>query len=311
MERDAHYLLVGVFTLVMAVVGFFFAGLFYDKPAKASVIYDIHFDTPVEGLQRGSEVRYMGIKMGEVSEVFLSPDNSARVVVRVKLETRTPVNTATVATLRQQGLTGVPFVNLAQEDGLPANTLALETGQEFPVIRVKLTELDALVQKLPDLEKNLSVLMSAANALLNAENRQHVAGLLTNLDAASAQLPDFVTRLKQTSDNLSRLVTNVDSVVKQSEKGLASNMQALQASLTAIKQASQRVETLAGNLNRVLVNNEGHLNELLGEGGENLKQLLEESRRTAVSVRQLSDALEQNPSQLIYQPAPQGTALPR
>ncbi len=311
MERDAHYLLVGLFTLVITVAGFFFAGLFYDPPAEASVTYDIYFDTPVEGLQRGSDVRYMGIKMGEVSEVFLSPEHSARVVVRVRLEIRTPVNTATVATLRQQGLAGVPFVNLAQDDALPANALTLQAGQAFPVISTKPTELDALVQKLPDLEKHLSVLLGAANEVLDAENRQHFAGLLANLDAASAQLPQLMTNLNHVSGELSAVLAHVDGVIKQSEKGVVGNLQALHSTLTAIEQTSRRVDTLAQDLNRMVLNNEGRINELLSEGGENVKQLLEESRRTAVSVRRLSDALEQNPSQFIYQPVPQGTELPR
>ncbi len=70
MERDAHYFMVGLFVIAMAVAGFFFAGLFYDKPYVETLDYDIHFDTPVEGLEKGSEVRYMGIKMGEVTQVF-------------------------------------------------------------------------------------------------------------------------------------------------------------------------------------------------------------------------------------------------
>jgi phospholipid/cholesterol/gamma-HCH transport system substrate-binding protein len=205
----------------------------------------------------------------------------------------------------------VPFVNLAQDEALPANTLTLEAGQEFPVISTKLTELDALVQKLPDLEKNLSVLLGAANEVLNAENRQHFAELLANLDAASAQLPELITNLNQVSGELSAVLAHVDGVIKQSEKGVVGNLQALHSTLTAIEQTSQRVDTLAQDLNRMVLNNEGRINELLSEGGENVKQLLEESRRTAVSVRRLSDALEQNPSQFIYQPVPQGTELPR
>lgn len=295
----------------MAVAGFFFASLFYDKPSTATLGYDIHFDTPVEGLEKGSEVRYMGIKMGEVTKVFLLPADPARVVVRVMVETGTPVNTATVATLRQQGLTGVPFVNLAQDDTLKPSPLLAVAGQAYPVILTKPTELDALVQKLPDLEKNLSVLLSAANDVLNSENRQHFAGFLANLDIASAKLPELIASLNQASRELSALVVQVDGVVKQSEKGLAGNMKALQSTLASIKQTSQRVGTLAQDIDRVVVNNEGRVNELLGEGGENLKQLLVESRKTAVAVRQLSDALEQNPSQLIYQPEPQGTELPR
>ncbi|QQZ28083.1 MCE family protein [Thiothrix subterranea] len=311
MERDAHYFLVGLFVIAMAVAGFFFASLFYDKPSTATLGYDIHFDTPVEGLEKGSEVRYMGIKMGEVTHVFLLPADPARVVVRVMVETGTPVNTATVATLRQQGLTGVPFVNLAQDDTLKPAPLLAVAGQAYPVIFTKPTELDALVQKLPDLEKNLSVLLSAANDVLNADNRQHFAELLANLDIATAKLPELIASLNQASHELSALVVHVDGVVKQSEKGLAGNMKALQSTLASIKQTSQRVDTLAQDIDRVVVNNEGRVNELLGEGGENLKQLLAESRKTAVAVRQLSDALEQNPSQLIYQPAPQGTELPR
>lgn len=295
----------------MAVVGFFFASLFYEKPSTATVGYDIHFDTPVDGLEKGGEVRYMGIKMGEVTQVFLLPAQPSRVGVRVMLETGTPVNTATVATLRQQGLTGVPFINLAQEDAPKPTPLLAAAGQAYPVIRSKLTEMDALMQQLPDLEKNLAVLLSAANEVLNAENRQHVAGLLNNLDVASARLPELIASLNQASHDLSALVVHVDGVVKRSEKGLAGNLQALQSTLVSIKQTSQRVDTLAQDIDRVVVNNEGRLNELLGEGGENLKQLLTESRKTAVAVRQLSDALERNPSQLIYQPVPQGTELPR
>jgi phospholipid/cholesterol/gamma-HCH transport system substrate-binding protein len=311
LERDAHYFLVGLFVIVTAVAGFFFAGLFYDKPSRATVTYDIHFDTPVEGLEKGSEVRYMGIKMGEVTDVFLLPDNPASVVVRVKVETGTPVNAATVATLRQQGLTGVPFVNLAQDDTLKPEPLVAAKGQEVPVILTKPTDMDALVQKLPDLEKNLSLLISTANDVLNAENRQHFAGLLKNLDRAAANVPELIASLNQTSRELSTLLVHLDGAVKRSEKGLAGNMTDLQKTLASIKQASQKVDKLVQDIDQVVVNNEGRVNDLLGEGGENLKQLLDESRKTAVSIRQLSDRLEQNPSQIIYQPAPQGTELPR
>jgi phospholipid/cholesterol/gamma-HCH transport system substrate-binding protein len=311
LERDAHYFLVGLFVIVTAVAGFFFAGLFYDKPSRATLAYDIHFATPVEGLGKGSEVRYMGIKMGEVTDVFLLPDNPARVVVRVKVETDTPVNAATVATLRQQGLTGVPFVNLAQDDTLKPVPLVAAKGQEFPVILTRPTDMDALVQKLPDLEKNLSVLIGAANDVLNAENRQHFAGLLNNLDRAAASLPELIASLNQASRELGTLVVHLDGAVNRSERGLAGNMADLQKTLASIKQASQKIDKLVQDIDQVVVNNEGRVNDLLGEGGENLKQLLDESRKTAVSIRQLSDRLEQNPSQIIYQPAPQGTELPR
>lgn len=299
MERDAHYFLVGLFVIAMAVVGFFFASLFYDKPSTATLGYDIHFDTPVDGLEKGGEVRYMGIKMGEVTQVFLLPAQPSRVGVRVMLETGTPVNTATVATLRQQGLTGVPFINLAQDDALKPAPLLAAAGQAYPVIRSKLTEMDALMQQLPDLEKNLAVLLSAANEVLNAENRANFAGLLHNLNVASADLPDLIANLEKTSLQLRTLMAHVDTALQRSERGLSSNMQELTATLRAMRTTSQHFDTLVRDIDRVVVDN-----------GGNIQGVLEESRKMAASIRQLSESLERNPSQLIYQPAPQGVELP-
>lgn len=301
MERDAHYFVVGLFVIVMAVAGFLFAGLFYEHVPDAAVTqYDIHFDTSVEGLEKGSEVRYMGVKVGEVTRVFLLPGTAARVGIRIRVDAQTPVTRITVATLRQQGLTGLPFINLAQDSALgkpePLKALA---GQELPVIYTKPSDLDALLYNLPKLEQNLNQLVTSANEVLNAENRAHFAGLLKNLDTASADVPQLLTSLKQTSQQLQTLIGHVDAALKRTERGLAGNMQELQATLASIRTTSQRLDTLVRDIDRVVVDNTG-----------NVQGLLTESRKMAAAIRRLSDSLEQNPSQIIYPPAPQGTELP-
>ncbi|MFN3785775.1 MAG: MlaD family protein, partial [Thiothrix sp.] len=114
MERNARYFMVGLFVIVTTLAGFLFAGLFYkQQPRQQFAQYELHFNTSVEGLSQGSEVRYLGVKVGDVREVFLLAD-SAGVGVRIRIAANTPVNNATVATLRQQGLTGVTFVHLFQ-----------------------------------------------------------------------------------------------------------------------------------------------------------------------------------------------------
>lgn len=309
MERDTHYFVVGLFIIVTSMAGALFAGLFYDRPSAATHAYAVHFDIPVEGLEVGNEVRFMGIKKGEVTRVFLLPDNPAKVGVEIAVEQDTPVNTATEVVLRLQGLTSVPFLNLEQKMGIKPAPLAAKAG-ELPVLPTKLTAMDALVQSLPDLEKELATLIQSANAVLNEENRQHFAAILQNLDTVSAGLPALANSLQASSEQLQTLIKQVNGTVSRSEQGLAVSMKELQATLVAIRTTSQRLDTLLRDVDRVVVNNEGKVNELLGEGGENLKQLLNESRKTVTAIRQLSDRLEQNPSQILYQPAPQGTVLP-
>lgn len=301
MERDAHYFVVGLFVIVVAVAGFLFAGLFYKHSSDTAVVgYDVHFDTSVEGLEKGSEVRYMGVKVGEVTQVFLLPGTAARVGVRIRVDAQTPVSTMTVATLRQQGLTGLPFINLAQDSarGKPEPLKAL-AGQELPVIYTEPSDLDALLHNLPELEHNLNLLVASANEVLNAENRAHFAGMLKNLDAASADVPQLLASLKQTSQQLQTLIGDVDAVLKRTDRGLAGNMQELQATLASIRTTSQRLDALVQGIDRVVVDNTG-----------NVQGLLTETRKMAVAIRRLSDSLEQDPSQIIYPPAPQGTELP-
>lgn len=313
MERDAHYFWVGLFVIIMTVAGFLFAGLFYDDHSQTVFVrYDIHFDTPVQGLERSSEVRYMGIKVGEVSRVFLLPDNAARVGVTIKVQDDTPVNTATIATLRQQGLTGLPFINLSQNNGIKdAGPLPPPVGDGNPVIPTEPSELDALVQKLPDLENNLSLLLNSANEVLSEENRANFAAVLDNLNRATAGVPQLVANLEQTSGQLQQLAEKLGGSLGRSEQELSASMQEARSALAAINRTAGQIEKLTLDVDRLVTANENRVNNLLGEGGIGLQQLLDESRRTAVAIRRLSESLEQNPTQLFSSPAPQGTELPR
>lgn len=299
MERDTHYFLVGLFVIVTAVAGFLFGGLFYEKPTLVATTYAIHFATPVEGLAAGGEVRYMGIKVGEVASVSLLPTAPVQVAVVVSLESTTPVDSATVAVLRQQGLTGVPFISLEQDRQRVAEPLAAVAGEAFPVIPTKPTEMGALMEKLPDLEQRLTTVLATVDKVLDEKNRQQFAELLQHLNAASAELPPLLHSLRQASDATPALFGNVGKTSQQ-----------LGVLAQQMGGAAHQMEKLAADIDRILVNNEPHINGVLAEGGDNLKAVLDESRKTAVSIRQLGDSLRQNPSQILYQPAPQGTVLP-
>lgn len=312
MERDAHYFWVGVFVLGMAVAGVLFAGLFYKhQPHAVYQDYEIRFDTPIEGLDKGSDVRYMGIKVGEVSDVYIVPDNPALIGVTIRVQAKTPVTTATLATLRLQGLTGQPFINLGQKAQSPrdASPLTAADGQ-LAVIPTQPSDLDALLKQLPDLEMKLGNLLDAANDLLNPQNRTHVSQILQKVDTAANELPALMQHLAQTTQQLNGLIVQATNTLKHMEKGVNANLQELQTTLVAIRQAAQQLDNLTRDVDRVVSSNELQINNLVSEGGTHLNQLLREARQTATSLRQLSDQLQRNPSQLIYQPPAQGTELP-
>lgn len=313
MERDAHYFWVGVFVLGMAIAGMLFAGLFYkNQPHAVYQAYEIRFDSPIEGLDKGSDVRYMGIKVGEVSTVFIVPENPALIGVTIRVQAATPVTTATVATLRLQGLTGQPFINLGQKAQSPAHAPPLVAARDgtLAVIPTQPSDLDALLKQLPDLEIKLGNLLDAANDLLNPQNRAHVSQILQKVDTAASELPALMQHLAQTTQQLNGLIAQASGTLKRTEKGVNANLQALQTTLIAIRQTAQQLDKLTRDVDRVVTSNELQIDAIVSEGGASLNQLLREARQAATSLRQLSDQLQRNPSQLIYQPPAQGTELP-
>ena len=308
MERDTHYFWVGLFVLGVGLAGVLLAGVFRHKAVPAvQQQYDIHFATPLEGLDQGSEVRYMGIKVGEVSRVFLVPNDAQHVGVSVKVDAQTPVNANTVATLRTQGLMGLPFVNLTQRKDAPPLP---NPAPAITVIPSQLSDLDSLMQSVPDLQQQVSTLLNNTNALLNAENRQHVANILANVEQTTAQLPTVLHNFAQTSSALQQLTQQLQQTLAQTAKGVDKNLDELQTTLRTIQQAARSLDQLTQSMNQVVQSNAAQVDALVGEGGESLKQLLREANQTAGALHALSDSLQRNPSQLLYQPAQQGTELP-
>ena len=113
METRANYVLIGGFTLLASI----FLLLFALWAAKFSSDrnwreYQVIFNEPVTGLTEGGGVQYNGIAVGTVDKLRLDAEDARRVIALLKVKADTPVKVDTKAKLSQQGITGVPFIQL-------------------------------------------------------------------------------------------------------------------------------------------------------------------------------------------------------
>ena len=101
MERDAHYAAVGIATVALlaalAVFTIWLARLQFNSDYD---MYDIVFYGPVNGLSEGGEVHFNGIRVGEVQDVRLLPQDPRRVIAAVQVEPTTPLRADTRARQR-------------------------------------------------------------------------------------------------------------------------------------------------------------------------------------------------------------------
>jgi phospholipid/cholesterol/gamma-HCH transport system substrate-binding protein len=113
MEIRARYVLVGLFTLAVILGGFGFVYWLQNAGGMGKrVSYDIRFTNTVSGLLRGSPVLFNGIRVGEVSNLRLMPEDPRGINATVSIDEQAPVRTDTLVSLEFQGLTGIAAVTL-------------------------------------------------------------------------------------------------------------------------------------------------------------------------------------------------------
>lgn len=345
MDRNAHYLIVGLFVIAATIAGILFAGWLYnDSNHHAMRHYEVHFSESVEGLNAGNEVRYMGVKVGQVESTNLLPKQPDKVGVTIRIDESTPITTQTVAVLRTQGVTGLSYINLVtrkqagaateREHADPSLPINPQTG--LPVIQSSPSEFGGLIQALPRLQADLNTLLGNANQALNQQNLQNFSATLENINKLSARAnkvfsdenitnlsaflenlqeatkaaPQLVSDLRKTTSRLNHLVNSMDQLVSNNQDNVKKSMLELQRTLRNISTMTQHYTQLAEQLKHMAATNETSVNELIATGGADVKALLNESRRTATAIRRLSEKLEQNPSQIIYESKPQGVEIP-
>ena len=92
METRAHHVLIGSFAILAFLLGLGFV-LWLSKTSadREFSFYDVVFTEAVTGLSKGGLVQYNGIKVGEVTQLKLAPDDPRKVIARVRLDGDTPV----------------------------------------------------------------------------------------------------------------------------------------------------------------------------------------------------------------------------
>ncbi|MBC9876273.1 MCE family protein [Bradyrhizobium sp. INPA01-394B] len=190
METRAPYVLIGSFVLaaILAVFGFVY-WLNNTGGIGPRTNYHVQFQGPVPGLLVGAGVLFNGIRVGEVTQLGLAPDNPRFVNATVSVATTTPVRADTKVGLEFQGLTGVPVVTL--EGGM----IVASSGEPPTLIA--------------DAGAGQSMTQAARDALRRVD---------TVLEDNSGPLKDTIANFKTFSDGLARNTGKLDGILAGLEK---------------------------------------------------------------------------------------------
>ncbi|MCW3147628.1 MCE family protein [Stutzerimonas stutzeri] len=298
METRAHHVLIGLFT-VLAVGG---ALLFALWLGKASIDreydrYEVSFSRAVSGLSSGSSVEYSGIKVGDVEQLWLEPEDPRKVRARIRVYAGTPIKQDTRARLALANITGSMVIQL--HSGSPGSPPLQAKRGELPVIIADPSPLSALLENGEDLMSNINNLLRNANQLFSAENSRRIGQTLQHLEQATSVLSEQRADLGAALTQLSQLGRQTNTVLEEVTR-LTRNTNGLlddqgRALLDSAQQSMAALERATSRLDSLLAHNQGALDNGLQGLGE-LGPALNELRGTLGALRRVSQRLEDNPS---------------
>jgi phospholipid/cholesterol/gamma-HCH transport system substrate-binding protein len=310
MERDAKYAAVAAFAMLAIAAAVAFVWWYSGRGERRDFVrYEIYFDGSVSGLARGSPVRYLGVDVGRVRGLAIARDNPSRVRVTAEIDSEAPISGATRARLGLLGLTGLLFIDLQQDpDGDPARVLG--EGQRYPVIPSRKGDIEAFVERLPDLLGNTARMVERVEGLLTDENLKAVSTTLANVEAASRDLPAVTRSAAELAAELRRTSADV-SALTQRVQGIADTAgPQIEASLAGVRATAEKMSRTADSLERIVAGNEASLAQFAGSGVADLQALVIDLRGTSDEVRALARGLRDRPSSLLIEQKESGMEIP-
>lgn len=312
MEREANYTAVGAFVILVTVMAGFFVYWYSEgRDRRSYVPYEIYFLGSVTGLSEGGSVRYLGVEVGKIRRIRLDARSADRVQVVVEIDQASPVSESTMAELSMLSLaTGLLYIDL-QQNTSGREVLPEVPSDRYPVIRTVRSNFDTFLDSLPELAGSAAVLLERAQEIFSPANSERLADMINNLHAASERLPGTLEGVDTLVNDLAR--------TSQEVRRLTGSLQTVSGDLGGqIRQLSDRLNATASNLEqasagigRFVEENRETMTGFAQEGLPQLQRMIQEASDAAGEFRELSRSLKENPSQLIYQPAPRGVEVPR
>lgn len=310
METRANHVLIGAFTLALGLGVLLFA-LWASKYQSEAAWrdYEVIFREAVSGLSVGGVVQYNGIKVGDVRDLRLAPQDPRQVIARIRVRAGTPIKTDTQAKLTLTGLTGITLIQLT--GGSPAAALLEpEPGQEVAVIVADESALQKLLTSTEDIAATASNVLVRIDRVLSDENMERVGRIVANVETLSDALAGERDSIASLIADASKAAAGLRTATAAAEAGfrrfdgtLEGIDQSLVARLPELVQRLDRslaaIEAVGLRADAVLAENRAALASFGQQGLAQVGPAVTELRALLRELTRLSQQLRDEPGSLL------------
>lgn len=297
MENRTYAIAVGLFTVLLGLF-LLFSFWWLSGDHQKNVNYVVVSELPVTGLSVESAVRYRGVDVGKVTDIAL--DGSVKNVIRIEILVAEELNLSKAATaeLRQQGVTGLAYIDL-NDKGTEGERLA--AGGEIPlhpsIIDKLLDGGPVLVSEIQELVKTSNELATTANQLLTTIDHEKFNQVLSNLELASKKLDPLLSSATATFEQMGRMASDENqALLAETLRSMQRTADAAQPVLGEFNNAAKDFRSMTLGIDETRQQLDQTLNN---ETLPRIHELTENMNRDIRQFGHLLDTLEDNPQSVI------------
>jgi len=294
-ETRSNYVMVGTVTVALLIGVLAFIVWLAGISGAATKCYDIYFPA-VGGINKGSNVSFSGVSVGQVKKISLLPNRPEFVWVRIDVDQQTPVLEGTTAQIKSISLAGANEIQLdGAQRGRPAITQLGPQG--CPVIPASSSGLSALLNSAPELLERIQRLTERLTELLSDKNQNSIADILENIDKTSKVLadraPDLAAAMQDAREavrqagiaaqHVSALTDSTNRLVNEQGRPAAEDL----------RKAIASVQKAADNLDSMITDAKPGVQNFTKSTLPEANQLVHEMRDLTKSLKGVSQRVEQ------------------
>ncbi len=290
METKANYVIVGAFTLLAFALIIAFAVWSAEKRGGGDVTrYSIEFKGSVSGLSPGNDVRFNGIKVGEVKSIKIDQNDPNIVRVIVSVDSDTPVREDSFASLETQGITGLSSIYISG-GSKEARLLLPAPGHAMAEIVSHPSRLAALMDEAPDLVSSANKLLHNASDMFDEENKKNLRDILESMANVATALENRINQMEMTIRNLESASHKLGGTLDAANRAFSVD---LTVSLNSMREATD-------SLNAMLRKMEPGLVRFSSNGLDETQRLIAEARSMVRNLDALAQKLNNDPQRLLF-----------
>ncbi|QNP45270.1 MCE family protein [Sphingomonas sediminicola] len=296
METRSNYVMVGAVTLAMIAGLLLFTVWIAGLNNRTNKCYDIYFAQGVSGLNKGSNVSFSGVPVGQVSQISLLPDRPEFVWVRIEVDSETPVLQGTTAQIKGVGFTGVSEIQLGGAVK-GARPITQQGPQGCPVVPASSGGLGALLNSAPELIDRIQRLTERLTELLSDKNQNSISDILENVDKTTRVLAERAPDLADAIGD-ARIAAKQAGVAAEKWGEVADTTNVVlkdnaQPAVENLQKAIASVQRAADNLDAIVSDARPGVQNFSKSTLPEANQLVRDLRELSQSLKGVSERVEQ------------------